>query len=218
MLIKMASHLFDDSLGLRKEITIHISIIILSSLLILAAFFIASESFWLSSNWLPIAPLIGLLIIEAIYFIVYGYKVLGGRRTEHKIILYYNLILYGALLLRIATFVLILFYQWMLPIAITLYFLSNLIPLLYLWQKADDEFIPIQSENSSLTKIEKIVSQFGISKREQEVIKQISLGKTNQQIADELFISLQTVKDHTHRIYRKTGVNSRMKLITLLGK
>ncbi|MCK5470499.1 MAG: response regulator transcription factor, partial [Cyclobacteriaceae bacterium] len=47
--------------------------------------------------------------------------------------------------------------------------------------------------------------------------QQICEGKTNQQIADELFISLQTVKDHTHRIYSKIGINSRMKLVQLVN-
>jgi DNA-binding NarL/FixJ family response regulator len=42
------------------------------------------------------------------------------------------------------------------------------------------------------------------------------LGKTNKQIADELFISLQTVKDHTHRIYSQLGVRSRMQLVQLM--
>jgi ATP/maltotriose-dependent transcriptional regulator MalT len=53
----------------------------------------------------------------------------------------------------------------------------------------------------------------GITKRERQVVEQICLGKTNKQIAEELFISLQTVKDHTHRIYSKLGVKSRMQLV-----
>jgi DNA-binding NarL/FixJ family response regulator len=43
--------------------------------------------------------------------------------------------------------------------------------------------------------------------------RKIWLGKTNKQIAEELFISLQTVKDHTHRIYSKLGVKSRTQLV-----
>ena len=76
----------------------------------------------------------------------------------------------------------------------------------------------IQGENTANSEIEKLTLKFKVTKREKEIIAQISLGKTNQQIADELFISLQTVKDHTHRIYKKIGVNSRIKLIRLLSK
>jgi ATP/maltotriose-dependent transcriptional regulator MalT len=32
-----------------------------------------------------------------------------------------------------------------------------------------------------------------------------------------LFISLQTVKDHTHRIYSKIGIRSRMQLVQLVN-
>ncbi|MDT8374569.1 MAG: LuxR C-terminal-related transcriptional regulator [Bacteroidales bacterium] len=41
-------------------------------------------------------------------------------------------------------------------------------------------------------------------------------GLSNQEIADRLFISLQTVKDHTSRIYTKTNVRNRMQLMTLV--
>jgi len=53
---------------------------------------------------------------------------------------------------------------------------------------------------------------FGISKREAEIIVQICEGRTNKEIAEKLFITLQTVKDHTSRIYLKTGVRNRTEL------
>ncbi len=58
---------------------------------------------------------------------------------------------------------------------------------------------------------------FEISKREKEIIIEICNGFSNQQIADKLFISLQTVKDHTHRIYSKTNCNSRTQLIRMVS-
>ncbi len=60
--------------------------------------------------------------------------------------------------------------------------------------------------------------KFEISKREKEVIHQICSGLSNQEIADKLFISLQTVKDHTHRIYGKTNCNSRAQLISMINE
>jgi DNA-binding NarL/FixJ family response regulator len=111
-----------------------------------------------------------------------------------------------------------IFFEILLPLTITLYFLSNLVPLFYLWRISDSSLEPIQGENTANSEIEKLTLKFKVTKREKEIIAQISLGKTNQQIADELFISLQTVKDHTHRIYKKIGVNSRIKLIRLLSK
>ena len=57
---------------------------------------------------------------------------------------------------------------------------------------------------------------FEISKREAEIIWEICSGKTNKAISEKLFITLQTVKDHTHRIYTKTGVKSRVQLANLV--
>lgn len=59
-------------------------------------------------------------------------------------------------------------------------------------------------------------SKYQISKRESEIILEICDGKTNKAIAEKLFITLQTVKDHTHRIYTKTNVKSRVQLANLV--
>lgn len=106
---------------------------------------------------------------------------------------------------------------WILAIVILVYFASNFVPLYYLRLKTDVIFLPVKAERPSQDKIDRIVSKFKISRREKEIVKQICTGKTNQQIADELFISLQTVKDHTHRIYTKIGINSRMKLVQMVN-
>ena len=60
--------------------------------------------------------------------------------------------------------------------------------------------------------LENLYQRYGISKREKQIIKEICQGKTNQEIADELFISLQTVKDHTYNIFRKVNVRNRVQL------
>lgn len=52
-----------------------------------------------------------------------------------------------------------------------------------------------------------------LSPREQEVAKLIASGYSNPQIADALFISLGTVKDHVHAILSKTGFTSRSQVI-----
>jgi len=57
---------------------------------------------------------------------------------------------------------------------------------------------------------------YEISKREAEIILEICTGKSNKDISDKLFISLQTVKDHNYRIYSKLGVKSRGQLTNLV--
>ncbi|VVP31594.1 HTH-type transcriptional regulator MalT [Pseudomonas fluorescens] len=59
-----------------------------------------------------------------------------------------------------------------------------------------------------------------LSHRELEVLRLIAKGHSNQQIADELFISLHTVKTHARRIHGKLGVERRTQAVAsakLLG-
>lgn len=49
----------------------------------------------------------------------------------------------------------------------------------------------------------------GLSEREVEVMRLLALGQTNRQIADELFISLNTVSHHLRNIFAKTGASNR---------
>lgn len=85
----------------------------------------------------------------------------------------------------------------------------------YFRYRADLSKLLIHGEGN-LT-FDRFCSTFEISKREKEVIHEICKGLTNQQIADKLFISLQTVKDHTHRIYGKTFCTSRAQLIRMVN-
>ena len=48
-----------------------------------------------------------------------------------------------------------------------------------------------------------------LSEREQEVLRQIAVGKTNQQIAKDLAYSESTIKQDTIRIFKVLGVKSR---------
>jgi DNA-binding CsgD family transcriptional regulator len=58
--------------------------------------------------------------------------------------------------------------------------------------------------------------KFEVSPRETDIVREICNGLSNKEISEKLFISLQTVKDHTHRIYIKTNVKSRVQLIYLV--
>ena len=62
-----------------------------------------------------------------------------------------------------------------------------------------------------------ILKEKGISTREEEVIRLLIKGLSYKEIAGELFISLPTVQSHVGRIYRKTGVNSKIELKNLLA-
>ncbi len=52
-----------------------------------------------------------------------------------------------------------------------------------------------------------------ISQREYEILKLLSQGLSNQEIADQLFISLSTVKTHVSNLYSKLDVKRRTQAI-----
>jgi DNA-binding CsgD family transcriptional regulator len=76
-------------------------------------------------------------------------------------------------------------------------------------------------ENKKDFSFEDFCKRYEVSPRETDIVREICNGLSNKEISEKLFISLQTVKDHTHRIYIKTNVRSRVQLINLvkeLGK
>jgi DNA-binding CsgD family transcriptional regulator/MFS family permease len=58
------------------------------------------------------------------------------------------------------------------------------------------------------------VSRFGLSAREQEIFSFIIQGMSNTEIANTLYITESTVKFHASNIFKKTGLGSRLALIT----
>ncbi|HEY5727910.1 MAG TPA: LuxR C-terminal-related transcriptional regulator, partial [Acidimicrobiia bacterium] len=49
----------------------------------------------------------------------------------------------------------------------------------------------------------------GLTGREVEVLRLIARGRSNRQVAEELFISVKTVGRHVENVYAKIGVSSR---------
>jgi DNA-binding CsgD family transcriptional regulator len=60
-----------------------------------------------------------------------------------------------------------------------------------------------------------LCDSLGVTKRERDVIELVCQGLTNQEIADLLFISPGTVKDHNYAIFQKVGVRNRTELAAL---
>lgn len=63
-----------------------------------------------------------------------------------------------------------------------------------------------------------ITNQYGLTPREGEILNLMLMGKNNREIEDQLFISYNTVKNHIHAIYGKTGFANRFQLFRSLGR
>jgi len=101
-------------------------------------------------------------------------------------------------------------------IYLLVFFSGNIPPVLYWRAYLKKYFIaPVLQKIGPMT-MKQFLEEYKISKREEEVIRQLCEGKTNKEISETLFISLQTVKDHVYSIYQKTDVKNRVQLINLI--
>ncbi|MCB1666633.1 MAG: helix-turn-helix transcriptional regulator, partial [Pseudomonadales bacterium] len=89
------------------------------------------------------------------------------------------------------------------------FLLTAALPVLYVYGAE-------RAQSPRVSGFDAFFERHGISKREAQIIHGIYEGRTNQEIANHLFLSLQTVKDHTSRIYQKTFVKNRGQLTALL--
>jgi DNA-binding CsgD family transcriptional regulator len=61
-------------------------------------------------------------------------------------------------------------------------------------------------------RVEDRVDLADLTPREREIVRTVITGKTNREVAAELFISPRTVGDHLHKLYSKLGISSRHEL------
>ncbi|MDH4196430.1 MAG: LuxR C-terminal-related transcriptional regulator [Candidatus Aminicenantes bacterium] len=101
--------------------------------------------------------------------------------------------------------------------ALLVFFGAN-IPGVWLWKGhlARHFVVSLPQPDGREIDLRRFFDEFRISKREEEVVLQICAGKTNKEISEALFISLQTVKDHVYRIFQKTDVRNRVQLTNLV--
>ena len=65
--------------------------------------------------------------------------------------------------------------------------------------------------------VDDVAKKYLLTKRELELLPYIIQGQSNQEIADELHISLSTVKRHVHHIFTKVNVKNRFELARVLA-
>ncbi len=62
---------------------------------------------------------------------------------------------------------------------------------------------------------EDFLSRLGLTGRERDIVERLLAGRSNRQIAKDLFLSHQTVKNYVSRIYGKLGVSTRLELMNM---
>ncbi len=61
------------------------------------------------------------------------------------------------------------------------------------------------------------MKDFGLTRREVDIVHLVGVGMTNPEIADKLCISVRTVQNHLRSIYEKAGVHNRTSLVYRLA-
>ena len=74
------------------------------------------------------------------------------------------------------------------------------------------------SERAALRLAERAIAGAALSPREIEVLKLIASGKSNKEIATQLFVSEGTVKTHVLNIHHKLGVDDRTQAVVVAIK
>lgn len=142
-------------------------------------------------------------------------KSLSPARGDRVIL---SVLLTGGALAQALVLLLVPDLAWMALIFVFLLFATVTMPALWLSYRSDLKPVATTDLIKLPGGIENFFSKNDISPREADIIREICNGLSNQEIADKLFISLQTVKDHTSRIYLKTNVRNRMQLMTTIQK
>ncbi len=124
------------------------------------------------------------------------------------------------------------------PFNITAFFLlfSNLITLVYVYHNdfaasflMDEPATVVEDAKITFGKIltedhttkapaEDFASEHKLTPREKEIMEFIYKGYNNAEIADELYISHNTVKHHIYNLFKKLKVRNRVEMICLLQK
>ncbi len=80
------------------------------------------------------------------------------------------------------------------------------------------ERLKVVEKSTSFIRNEALIEQLGLSAREQEVLQLMAEGFSNNEIAEKMFVSLNTVKTHSSNLFSKLDVNRRTQAVDYAKK
>lgn len=75
--------------------------------------------------------------------------------------------------------------------------------------------VPVPSSSQPFALNEERLKDLGITKRELEILELIAKGMSNREIADKLFVSENTVKTHSSRLFDKLSAKRRTQAVQI---
>lgn len=193
-------------------------------LLYLAVWLIA-VAFFIQHSWIRLLidiPLICLLVIGSVAIILQGKK--DGK--EKQILLYEGIITFFLTCNYVTYLVsesglLLSTGKNIMDITIFFWLVINAANLVILYKKdfvesfLKEDAGTVQSLNLE-DAMDLVKQKYELTNREIEILTEVYNGKTNTQIAEDLFISESTVKAHIYNIFRKMNVKSRVEAVCII--
>jgi DNA-binding CsgD family transcriptional regulator len=100
-----------------------------------------------------------------------------------------------------------------------IWFVFNIMTFVFVWRTittSPNEAVAVGITEEEM--FELLKGEYGLSDREAEIARLLYAGKNNKIIAEELFLSPNTVKVHASNLYHKLGVTNRVEAVQLMSE
>ena len=189
------------------------------------AVWLIAVAFFIEYSWIRLLidiPLICLLVIGSAAMMIQGKK-----HGEENLVIAYEGVITFFLTCNYMTYLisesglLLSTGKNIMDITIFFWLVINVANLFILYKKDFAESF-LQNDAGTVQTLnledamELVKSKYELTNREIEILTEVYNGKTNTQIAEDLFISESTVKAHIYNIFRKMNVKSRVEAVCII--
>jgi DNA-binding CsgD family transcriptional regulator len=194
------------------------SIIFLSALSLIRVFFFADKFNTLIGSFLKTVYILILPILQLTYL---WYLYSRGKREKNSDLVF-NKKLFLLIGISFSFWYLLMHLQLVLTrgdwnqLIILGFYLALLIPTVYLYKYQEKNNNGQIFNDMPLEKLSFLFNEYDFTEREKEIMLLLYRGKSNKAIGEELFISLQTVKNYVSKIYKKLNLKTRLELLNYL--